>query len=446
MNKNITTIIALFSALMVLNTNLSAQEVKKLSVSEAVALGLQSSKHLKIDEAKILEAAAVAEEAKNNRLPDLKIGGAYMRLTSAHIDMKNAQEKEEGSGGGSAVPSISQAMYGMANFSLPLYAGGKIRYGIQSARYLLEAAKLSTGNDRKAVAYNLIEAYANLFKAARVIDVIKENLAASESRDSSFMRLENNGLMARNDRLKATLQTSDIELQLLEAQHNYEIANVNMDLLLGLPESTIIKVDPSFIDQVADDRPLVYYEDQALQSREDMQALGYQQKAAVLGIKAAKADYLPSLALTGGYIAVNVPKFLSVTNAINGGLGVQYNLSSLWKTGAAVKKAKAQALELSASAELLADNIRLQINRDYQYSILTKRKIEVYNKAEVQAAENYRITRNKYDNSLVTITDLLDANVALLSSKINVLNAKADAALAYQKLLESSGILKTPQE
>ncbi|WP_018630909.1 TolC family protein [Niabella aurantiaca] len=441
MNKNITTIVALFSALMVLNTTLSAQEVKKLSVNEAVTLGLQSSKHLKIDQAKILEATAAVEEAKNNRLPDLKIGGAYMRLTSAHIDMKRAQEQEEGSGDGSAVPEISQAMYGMANFSLPLYAGGKIRYGIQSAGYLLEAAKLNTGNDEKAVAYNLIEAYANLFKAARVIDVIKENLAASENRDSSFIRLENNGLMARNDRLKAQLQTSDIELQLLEAQHNYNIANVNMDLLLGLPETTVIEVDPAFIDQGSDDRPLVYYEDQALQNREDIQALGYQQKAAALGIKVAKAEYLPALALTGGYIAVNVPKFLSVTNAINGGLGVQYNLSSLWKTGAAVKKAKAQAQELSASSELLADNIRLQINRDYQRSILTKRKIEVYNKAEVQAAENYRITKNKYDNSLVTITDLLDANVALLSSKINVLNAKADAALAYQKLLESSGIL-----
>ncbi len=214
-----------------------------------------------------------------------------------------------------------------------------------------------------------------------------------------------------------------------------------MDLLLGLPESTVIEVDPEFINQVQEEHPYTYYEEQAIGHRKDMQALAYQQKAADLGIKAAKANYLPSLALTGGYVAVNVPKFLTVTNAVNGGIGVQYNLSSLWKTGASIKKAKAQALQLSASQEMLSDNIRLQINRDYQNALLAKKKIEVHDKSLVQAAENYRITKNKYDNSLVTITDLLDANVALLSSKINVLNAKADAALAYQKLLESAGAL-----
>ncbi|SDC00379.1 TolC family protein [Niabella drilacis] len=443
MNKKITAIAALFSMLVVAGNRLSAQEVRKLSVKEAVALGLQSSKHLKIDQAKVLEADAALEEAKDRQLPDFKISGSYMRLTTAKIDMKTAQSQDasSGSGSGGGVPKISQAMYGMANLSLPLYAGGKIRYGIQSARYLLEAEKLNAGNDQNGIVYNLIAAYTNLFKAAQVIDVIKENLAASESRDSNFIRLENNGLMARNDRLKAQLQTSGIELQLLEAQSNYNIANVNMDLLLGLPQNTVIAVDPAFINEVPQEQPYTYYEEKAVEGRQDMKALGYQQKAADLGIRAAKAGYLPSLALTGGYVALNIPGFLSVTNAVNAGLGVQYSLSSLWKTGAAVKKAKAQALQLSASREMLSDNIRLQINRDYQNALLAKKKIEVHDKSLIQAEENYRITKNKYDNSLVTITDLLDANVALLSSKINVLNAKADAALAYQKLLESSGML-----
>ncbi len=214
-----------------------------------------------------------------------------------------------------------------------------------------------------------------------------------------------------------------------------------MDLLLGLPETTVIEVDSAFINSAYDEQPIGYYEEQAIQNRKDMQALDYQQKAAQTGIKAAKADYIPSLALTGGYIAADIPKVFTVTNAINGGIGLQYNLSSLWKTGATVRKAKAQAQELLASQELLTDNIHLEINRNYQNSILARKKIDVHSQALIQAEENYRITKNKYDNSLVTITDLLDANASLLSSKINLLNARADAALAYQKLLEASGIL-----
>ena len=69
----------------------------------------------------------------------------------------------------------------------------------------------------------------------------------------------------------------------------------------------------------------------------------------------------------------------------------------------------------------------------------------MYKKAVLQAEENYRITKNKYDNALVNTTELLDANVSLLQSKINLAVAKADVILAYSKLLETTGILSGNQ-
>ena len=57
-----------------------------------------------------------------------------------------------------------------------------------------------------------------------------------------------------------------------------------------------------------------------------------------------------------------------------------------------------------------------------------------------QADENYRITFNKYNNGLATMTELLDADAARIASRISVLNARADAALAYKKLLQTTGI------
>jgi outer membrane protein TolC len=58
-----------------------------------------------------------------------------------------------------------------------------------------------------------------------------------------------------------------------------------------------------------------------------------------------------------------------------------------------------------------------------------------------QGTENYKITKNKYENSLVTVTDLLDANVALLQAQISLELAKADAIVAYNTLLEKAGVL-----
>jgi len=73
--------------------------------------------------------------------------------------------------------------------------------------------------------------------------------------------------------------------------------------------------------------------------------------------------------------------------------------------------------------------------------LLSLKKIDVYQKAVEQAAENYRITKNKFDNSLATTTDLLDADLEQLQTKLNVSNASADAVVAYNKLLQTAGLL-----
>ncbi|MBK1897425.1 TolC family protein [Chryseobacterium paridis] len=437
MKKINNSIIALSLFVGIANTN--AQEKKQLSLDEAVQLGIQNSKNLKIDAAKIEEATADLLEAKNKQLPDFKLSGQYMRLTNAKVDVKFLNES--GSGGGGSMASPKSVFLGQANLSMPIYAGGRIRYGIESAKYLVEASKLSTENDKIAIAYNVAQAYNNLFKANQSIKVLEENLTASEKRDETFLKLENNGVIARNDRLKANLQTSDIELQLLDAKNNYNIANINMDLLLGLPETTAIEVDPNYIDEIQDAKPVDYYMNEAQQNRKDLQALSQQRRAAQLGTKAAKAEYYPTVALTGGYIAVDAPKFLTVYNAVNVGLGIQYNLANLWKQNSSLRQSQAREKQLEASNELLNDNIKLDVNREFQNTNYSKQRIAVFEKSAIQANENYRITKNKFDNGLATMTELLDADAAQISANVGVINAKADAALAYRKLLQTTGTL-----
>lgn len=416
---------------------INAQEKKQLTLDEAVQLGIQNSKNLKIDAAKIEEATADLLEAKNRQLPELKVSGSYMYLpTKPTVDLKIST----GSGGAGS-PEVHQVAYGSVNLSVPIYSGGKIKYGIQSAKYLVEASKLSTENDKIAIAYNVAQAYNNLFKANQSIKVLEENLTASQKRDETFLKLENNGVIARNDRLKANLQTSNIELQLLEAKNNYNIANINMDLLLGIPETTEIEVDQNYIDEGSEVKTVDYYVNEAKENRKDLQALAQQRKAAALGTKSAKAENLPSIAFTGGYVAADIPKFLTVYNAVNVGVGISYNLSNIWKENSSLRQSQAREQQLAANDELLNDNIKLDVNREYQNTDYSKKRIAVYEKAAEQANENYRITKNKYDNGLATMTELLDADAAQISSNVGVINAKADAALAYRKLLQTTGTL-----
>jgi outer membrane protein TolC len=417
-----------------------SQEKRMLTVKEAIDLSIKNSKQLKASKARIDAAVAQVKEAEDNRLPNFNVSGSYLRLSNANIDLKTQSNNSSG-GSGNTNPKISQALYGIANLSYPIYAGGRIKYGIESAKYLEEAAKLDADNDKESVILNTMNAYANLYKAGVTIDVVRESLASSRQRDTAFSRLEQNGLLARNDLLKTALQTSNIELSLLDAENNWRLANINMNLMLGLPENTELIIDTTTFQQDNSIKNIDEYEQLAIQNRKDVQALSFRKKAAGTAIKSAKTEGYPTIALTGGYIAAYVPNFITITNAINAGIGVQYNLASLWKTNTKLQQAKAREQELQANEEQLNDVIRLQVNQDYQNYLLSQKKIEVYQKALQQAAENFRITKNKYNNSLVTVTELLDADVALVQAKLNLSVSKADAIQAYNKLLYTTGLL-----
>ena len=442
-------VVAVLLLLSNMSLNLFAQPAssrqgadRSITLKEAIELGIKNSGQLKISQAKIEEATAALKEAVERRLPDFKVSGSYLYLPiEPNVNLKTGSGNS-GGGSGGGMPSVHQAAYGMATASLPLYSGGRISYGIESAKYLEQAAKLDAGNDRQELIINVINAFTNLYKAKAAVALVKENLQQSQQRLTDFTNLEKNGLLARNDLLKAQLQESNVELSLLDAENNWKLANVNMNLMLGLPEQTALLPDSASLVSAANMRAIEEYEQLALQHRNDLQALALRGKAAATATKVAKAEKLPGLALTAGYIALTVPKLVTVTNAVNLGVGVQYSLSSLWKTNAKVQQAKARELQLQASEGTLSDAIRLQINQAYQGYLLSLKKIEVYNKAIEQATENYRITKNKYDNSLVTTTDLLDADVAQLQAKLNYAFAQADAVGTYNKLLQMAGLLE----
>jgi outer membrane protein TolC len=441
--KHKSIIVALLSASLLAGEILSAQDSipsKSLTLRDAIDLSLKNSKQLRISKAKVDEAIAATRQAENAQLPDLKINGSYLRVTQPNIDLET-KGPPSSTGPDLSKIKVNQAAYGLANLSIPLFSGFRVRYGIQSAKFLEKAAQLDADNDREEVILNTIIAYANLYKAHINVTLLGQNLAESLRRDSDFMNMEKNGLMARNDLLKAQLQTSTIEYNLVDAQEQEKIATVNMNLLLGLPEQTILAPDSASLQQSPRLDDLDTYEKTALQHRKDLTALHYQARAAEADVRSAHSDYFPGIALTGGYIAADIPNLISVTNAVTYGIGLQYNLSAFWKAGAKVEQAKARQREITANEDLLDDNIRLEVNQAYADYYSALKKIDVSRKAIEQGQENYRITRNKYNNNLATMTDLLDANVSLLQARINLEVAKADAVVAYNDILQRTGTL-----
>src|SRR5204863_8132166 len=114
---------------------LQAQESRTLTLKEAIDLSITNSKQLKLNKEKILEASAAVKEANERRLPEAGVSTSYMYIPfNPVIDLKTGGPNTEGFG-------VNQVIFGSANVSVPLYSGGKLKYGIESAKYLEQAVK-----------------------------------------------------------------------------------------------------------------------------------------------------------------------------------------------------------------------------------------------------------------------------------------------------------------
>jgi outer membrane protein len=426
----------LLPALLLLGfTTIQAQEKKILSLKAAVEMAVANSDAASLAKAKTETSKLELDVTKNNRYPSVKASGQYMKLSSANVD-SNLQSNN-GSSEPSAPLKVDQLMLGQVNASLPLFNGFKLTNSIRESESLYKAQTYSEKHSKEQIGLEVVELFANLYKAQQMSDLIEDNLKTADQRVKDFTAMEENGLIARNDLLKAQLQQSNVQLSLDNARKNTAIANHKLVTLLKLPETTEIEID---IDAVK--RDMASNQGNVSQGeRNDLKSLELKKQAAESGIRIAKSSYYPSLSLTGGYIAFDLNNVLTVTNAMNVGVGVSYDLSSIFKNSKNVKLAKSRVTETEIAVSQLNDDIREEIFQAQQNYGLSQKQSLVYEKAVEQSAENYRIVKDKYDNSLADTNDLLEADFQQLQAKINQALSKADVAQKYYELQFASGKL-----
>ncbi|MBU0940339.1 MAG: TolC family protein [Bacteroidetes bacterium] len=414
----------------------TAQDKKSLTLDEAINMAWLKSNEVSLANSKVDTKKYELQAVKNERYPDVKVSGQYQHLTKATINLKlnNTSASSEPS------PVVNQLLLGQANATLPVFAGFKIQNSIIALDNMYQAETANAMQTKEEVAMQVINYYARLYKAQKTVELLKENQKSTLQRAVDFTALEKNGIIPRNDLLKAQLQVSKLQLSLDRA--NSDLNNVNYELvsLLKLdPKINLIIRESDFADFQMINIPT--NESIALESRKDLEAVRLQEKASLANIKVAKSAYYPQVAIIGGYTSLRLKNVVTVQNAINIGVGFSYDLSGILKNGTNVKIAESKALEVQNTENLLTDYIKIQVQKAIEdYDLAIKQDL-VYNEAVDQASENYRIIKEKYDNGLSDTNDLLDADVEQLGSKINKALAKANVIQKYYELLSVSGQL-----
>jgi outer membrane protein len=428
-------------AVFCIMTAANAQQKTSLSLNDAVSMALSKSDEVGLANTKVNTRNYERQIVKDNQYPDVKISGQYLRLTNADVKLKSSNESaSDPNAEPQSAPRVNQLAYGSANVSMPLFSGFKLKNSIIASDNLYRAEKASAEYTKEETALKVVEYYGDLYKAQRSVELLNESLKSGNQRVKEFTDREQNGIIARNDLLQAQLQLSRIRLSLDEAETKVRLINHSLITLLKMPEATEIVVSPDNLDQDLFSKS-VKTEADALQSRKDLEALRFQKKAGESNIKVAKSGYFPSLALVGGYVMLDLQNVVTVQYAMNFGVGLSYNLSSLFKNPKEVKLAKSRVEEISHQEAMLTDYAKTQMNTARENYELSLKQATVYNEAVDQATENFRIVKDKYDNGLSDTNDLLEADVNQLATRINQAYAKANVVLKYYELLEVSGQL-----
>lgn len=414
-----------------------AQEVKVLSLKEAISLGLANSKSLALTKNKVLEAEAAYQQVLDQSLPTASASGIYN-----HAEIPN-NVLQLGPGDPIRLPESSDAYIGTLSVQELIFAGSKLKYAKESAQLVKKIAALDVDKSAEEMTIMIIEAYLNLYKLDASKSVIQQNIKSLDNQLHQTQRFFDQGIVTKNEVLRIQLQKSNVQLADLDLDKNRNVVNYNLVILLGLPEETVIKTDVLPID-FKSENALRIYTDSAINNRVELQQIDYQSQMLTKNIATIKAGQLPTLGAGLGAYYINpsgsfIPRKNEFITPLTVGLTLSWNIGSLWTTKNKVSEVSIKKQGTLISKTLVSDQIKSEVNQNYQAYLQSVKKIDLLKTAIAQATENDHIVQSKYENSISPLTDRLDANTQLFQAKINLELAKADAQIAYYNLLKSTG-------
>jgi outer membrane protein TolC len=433
-------ILLLFLLVLAFN-GIKAQEVHSVSLKEALKLAKENNKKILRSQLGITLSEQNIKERKELRLPDVQLSGMYSRITNI------TEFKGNGFLNGKEVTKAIPELYEVnSSFKMPIYAGNKINNAIKIANQESEIAKIKTEKVENDVELEVVANYLAIYKMMELQKIFEENIKEEKSRLREVQSLRKHGAVTKNEVIRAELQLSDRELNALTNSKNIKIALHDLKTLIQLPENEEIAIDTAAnLDEMNGLDPYDFYLNKAL-NNEEMRIASQELNISKTELKLVKGNYLPTVHFFGNY-GFYYPnyKFFPPNPYLYtlGQVGVEaaFDLSSLYKNKTKMDQANTKIKWQEMQSEILKDEIQDKLFKEHtQYQEILE-KFVVVDKALDLADENYRIVKLKYMNQLVLITEMVDADNALLQAKYNKVATRLDAILKHYELLRTAGML-----
>lgn len=329
------------------------------------------------------------------------------------------------------------------NFALEaqqvVYAGGAISSGIELAELEKQLAEMDWQKNRQDIRFLLVGHYLNLYKLHNQIEVLHKNLELTDQLIANMQARLEEGTALENDITRYELQRETLRLQLAKVEDACKIANHQLVITLHLPEGTVVQPDTTLNDNQIQTLSEANWQELAAQNNLNLQQAETGIKVNRQRVKMERSERLPKISLVAaehldGPITIEVPVLDNNFNYWYVGVGVKYNISSLFKNNRKLKAARLNVRKAQETYELAQEQTNHAVQESYVNFLTSFTDLRTQQKSVELADQNYSVTSNRYQNDLALLTDMLDASNMKLSADLGLVNARINVIYNYYKM------------
>ena len=377
--------------------------------------------------------------AKAGRLPDINANLSVSFLGDGFTTARNYSDYQK-----APIPHLGTGIG--INIEQPLFAGGAITGAIEMAELKSIGSQFATDLQRDNIRFQLTGFYLDIYKYGNLRIVVEHNLEAANKVLGEMKARFQQGTALQNDITRYELMISNLELQLVRIDNTLRIFNNNLVTIAGLPAETVIVPDTTILSKSLPSATEAEWNDRAITNSPDLMLARNYIDISHKAEQLTRSEYLPKIGLQAGWtmdgpILVEVPPINRNLSYWWIGLGVKYNLSSLYKNNKAMQKRKAESLMAREQYDATLENVNMAVRADYLKYLEAYEELKTQEKSVELAQKNYRITSTRYSADMALITDMLDAANSLLDAEQQLVNCRINIIYSYYKLLFSTGTI-----
>lgn len=394
---------------------------------------------IKYAEGRANVADATVKVSKNRLLPDINFsvsatynGNAWM----ADRDFSNGQNLASPHFGNNFALEVVQVVYD----------GGAIKYDIELAELQAQLSALDVSNQRQRTRFLMTGYYLNLYKFRNMLHVYNHNIERTEQVIKDMRAREKLGLILNNDITRYEVQLQKLHYMRTELIGQIDIYNNQLITTLSLPSGTQIMPDTTLLDismreyseidliEIASEHsPLLHI------GRKNINISRKQEQI-------ARSAMLPKIQLFAGDrlqgpLTMELPPINKNLNTWYVGVGLSFNLANFYKSQRDINRSRIATSVAQTKYAEIKENIGLEIHQAYVNYRNAFELLRTQEKSLQLATENYAVTENRYNNDLVLLIDLLDADNIRLDAEIQYVNARINIIYNYYRLMYVTGTL-----